>query len=150
MLYHSDMSNMWPDEQGQPAVTVMSVPNAKIILMYTLLLWEDFRHLLFGLPGIYHELYRKRFTTYLGKRQGLEEVLACPGEAEGGVCLSLITAAASGEQKMSQVWFQISNTGTNKKPLTCLEYSSSLKGAVHPKIKNTYFPLTFSAIYQSR
>lgn len=39
--------------------------------------------------------------THLGNRQGLEEVLLCPGEAEEGMCLLLseIRAAASGKQK---------------------------------------------------
>lgn len=67
--------------------------------------------------------------TYLGNRQGLEEVLACPEEAEGGVCLSLITAAASGEQNKFGFRVQSSNTGTNKISLTCLGYSSSHKAS---------------------
>lgn len=75
--------------------------------------------------------------THLGNRQGLEEVLLCPGEAEEGMCLLLseIRAAASGEQKHLASDFLKKNMQTNKQTdtapnkisLTCLGNLHQLK-----------------------
>lgn len=53
--------------------------------------------------------------THSRNRQGLEEVLLCPGEAEEvSLLLSEIRAAASAEQKHPNFGFRLRNKHTNK------------------------------------
>lgn len=61
--------------------------------------------------------------TYLVNRQGLEEVLLCPGEAEE-VSLMLSEIRASAEKKKKKNWLQIKKQNKQTQHQTDLAYMS--------------------------